>query len=29
VDESKVEVPELREIGGGRRLACHVDPFAP
>ena len=27
-DESRATVPPLRDIGGGRRLACHVDPFA-
>jgi oligopeptide transport system ATP-binding protein len=26
-DQSRVEVPPLVEIGGGRRLACHNDPF--
>jgi oligopeptide transport system ATP-binding protein len=26
-DASRERVPELREIGGERRLACHVDPF--
>jgi oligopeptide/dipeptide ABC transporter ATP-binding protein len=26
VEESRVEVPALRDVGG-RRLACHVDPF--
>jgi oligopeptide transport system ATP-binding protein len=26
--ESRTAVPPLRDIGGGRRLACHVDPFA-
>jgi oligopeptide/dipeptide ABC transporter ATP-binding protein len=28
-DESHRAVPPLRDVGGGRRLACHVDPFAP
>ncbi|TML89860.1 MAG: ABC transporter ATP-binding protein [Actinobacteria bacterium] len=27
-EQSRVEVPPLVEIGGGRRLACHNDPFA-
>jgi oligopeptide transport system ATP-binding protein len=27
-DESRTTVPPLRDVGGGRRLACHVDPFA-
>jgi oligopeptide/dipeptide ABC transporter ATP-binding protein len=27
-DESLRTVPPLRDLGGGRRLACHVDPFA-
>jgi oligopeptide/dipeptide ABC transporter ATP-binding protein len=26
-EQSRVEVPPLVEIGGGRRLACHNDPF--
>jgi oligopeptide/dipeptide ABC transporter ATP-binding protein len=26
-DDSRTTVPPLREVGGGRRLACHVDPF--
>jgi oligopeptide/dipeptide ABC transporter ATP-binding protein len=26
-EQSRVEVPSLVEIGGGRRLACHNDPF--
>ena len=26
-DVSRVEVPPLRNVGGGRLLACHVDPF--
>jgi oligopeptide/dipeptide ABC transporter ATP-binding protein len=25
--DSRTTVPPLREVGGGRRLACHVDPF--
>jgi oligopeptide transport system ATP-binding protein len=28
-EQSRVEVPPLVEIGAGRRLACHNDPFAP
>jgi oligopeptide/dipeptide ABC transporter ATP-binding protein len=27
-DRSRAEVPPLLPIGGGRRLACHNDPFA-
>src|SRR3954470_15494760 len=27
-EQSRVEVPALRELAGGRRLACHNDPFA-
>ena len=26
-DRSVTEVPELVPVGGGRKLACHVDPF--
>jgi oligopeptide transport system ATP-binding protein len=26
---SREEVPPLRDVGGGRLLACHVDPFRP
>jgi oligopeptide transport system ATP-binding protein len=27
-EQSRVEVPPLRELAGGRKLACHNDPFA-
>jgi oligopeptide/dipeptide ABC transporter ATP-binding protein len=28
-EQSRVEVPPLVDVGGGRRLACHNDPFRP